>query len=378
MNLLLLDSIEPQTYGGMEEWIRLVALGLAGRGHKVTVAGRPDSELLRRIQSDSAGTVELLPIEISSDFNPVTISRLRNYLAEHEIDLVTVNFNKDIRLGGIAARLEGRPRVIWSVGLDITKDSLIHKILTPRLVDSVIVPSESLKAQITRHGYIPPELVSVIPIGIPDRPAAIGRAEAKAQLRRKYHLPDNAVIAVTSGRFVAQKGHRYLIAAAASILAAIPSMRFLWLGDGPLQQELQAEINDAGLTSHFIFAGMLRDFDLELAGSNLMIHPSIEEPFGIVILEAMRASLPVVASDVGGIPEVVKEGETALLIPPRDPGALASAVIQVASDSSLRDRMGRAGRVRFEHFFTSDRMLDRVEEYFVSQINSTGCANGNA
>lgn len=376
MNILLLDSIEPQTYGGMEEWIRLVALGLSARGHNVTVAGRPDSEFLRRV--DSSGGVATLPLDISGDFNPATIARLKSYLSEHEIDLLTVNFNKDIRLGGIAARLDRRARVIWSVGLDITKDSLIHKLLTPRLVDSVIVPSTSLKNQITRRGYIDPDIVRVIPIGIPDKPLAMSREEAHTALRRKYNLPADSLIAVTSGRFVEQKGHRYLIDAAAEIVRQVPSTYFLLLGDGPLRETLQQHIAASGLTDHFIFAGMLRDFNLELAGSDLLIHPSIEEPFGIVLLEAMRASLPVVASDIGGIPEVVSAGETALLVPPRNPQALADSTLRVLRDPVLGASLGRAAHARFEHLFTADRMIDQVEQYFLSQIKSAGCANGTA
>ncbi len=376
MNILLLDSIEPQTYGGMEEWIRLVAHGLSQRGHNVTVAGRPDSEFLNRIES--TGGVATLPLDISGDFNPATITRLKSYLSEHDIDLITVNFNKDIRLGGIAARLDRRARVIWSVGLDITKDSLVHKLLTPRLVDGVIVPSASLKDQITRHGYIEPDIVRVIPIGIPDKPLAMGREEARVALRSKFTLPADSLIAVTSGRFVEQKGHRYLIEAAAEIVRHATSTRFLLLGDGPLRETLQQLLAASGLTDRFIFAGMLRDCDLELAGSDLMIHPSIEEPFGIVLLEAMRAGLPIVASDIGGIPEVVRAGKTALLVPPRDPDALTESAARLLCDPAFCTSLGRAGRARFEVLFTADRMLDHVEEYFLSQIKSAGCANGTA
>lgn len=377
MNVLLLDSIEPHTYGGMEEWIRMVAGGLARRGHQITVASRPGSELLERVASEK-NAVALLPLEISGDFDPGTIAHLKRYISDHDINLITVNFNKDVRLGGIAARLEGRPRVIWSVGLDITKDNLVHKLLTPRLVDGVIVPSEALKRQITRHGYIARETVTVIPIGIPDKASASSRAEAAGALRLKYGLTEDALVAVTSARFVEQKGHRFLIEAAPMIIPHAPSIRFLWLGDGPLQQTLQQTITAANLDPHFVFAGMLRESDLELAGADLMIHPSIEEPFGIVLLEAMRAGLPVVASNAGGIPEVVDEGTTALLCPPRDPKALADTVVSLLRDQVRRDSMGRAGRERFEGCFQYIHMIDRIEQYFASHVKTSRCTNGTA
>ncbi len=182
MKLLFLDSIEATIYGGMEEWIRLVASGLQGRHHHVTVAGRPKSVLFERITSTDR-EVELLPLDISGDFNPLTIAAIVRYIERNRTDLVIVNFNKDLRLGGLAAKLEGAAKVIWSAGLDITKDNLIHRFLTPKLMDGAIVPSESLKRQIIRHGYIDPDLVQVIPIGIPDE-AGLSVPEAESPTSR--------------------------------------------------------------------------------------------------------------------------------------------------------------------------------------------------
>ncbi|HOD65631.1 MAG TPA: glycosyltransferase family 4 protein [candidate division Zixibacteria bacterium] len=377
MHILQLDSIEPETYGGMEEWIRLVSGGLAARGHRVTVVGRTGAEFLRRVELDTRG-VETLHLAIAGDFGPLVIARLRTFMRQRAVDIVTVNFNKDIRLAGIAARWAGRPRVIWRVGLDIAGDRLRHRLLTPRLVDAVITPSAALKKQIVAHGYISPEMVTVIPNGIPDRPVHEQRPQAARRLREKYGLPPAALVAVTSGRFVDQKGHAYLVAAAGEIIRQAPDIRFLWLGDGPLETRLKAAIADAGLESFFVFAGMLRDFDLELAGSDFMLHPAVEEPFGFVLIEAMRAGLPVAATRVGGIPEVVAEGSSAVLFPPRDPAALAAAAVALACDSDARTRLGRAGRERFEQRFSADRLVDDVERFFLSQLEEAGQSHGTA
>ncbi len=375
MNILFLDSIESGVYGGMEEWIRIVADGLAAREHNVTVAGRPGSEFLRRLGETTKG-VKPLPIELSGDFNPSTISKLKKFIAEHEIDLISVNFNKDVRLGGIAARLDGRPGVIWSVGLDITKDSLVHKLLTPRLVDRVVVPSESLKTQITRLGYVRPETVEVVPIGICDKEFVRPNPEASATLRARFELPSDAIVAVTVGRFVDQKGHRYLIEAAQEIVKAHDRVRFVLLGDGPLTSELRERIEAAGLEEHFVFAGMIDDIDPVLAGADLMIHPSVEEPFGIAVLEGMRAGLPVVASRVGGIPEVVEDGATAVLVEPRDPKRLAQAVVDLLRSTDRLARMGRAGQERWRAHFRMTDMLDSIERIFRATAGVSGVADG--
>ena len=151
MRIAFLNSIEKDIYGGMEEWIRLAALSLSQRGHEVTLLGRADSYFLKRA-GEPYESIQTIGLDISGDFNPATINKIKKFLTEQKIDVLTVNFNKDVRLGGLAARFNGTTKVIWSVGLNITKDKMIHKLLTPKLVDHVIVPSESLKTEITKLG----------------------------------------------------------------------------------------------------------------------------------------------------------------------------------------------------------------------------------
>jgi glycosyltransferase involved in cell wall biosynthesis len=361
MNILFLNSIEKETYGGMEEWIRLAAKGLAQRGHDVTVAGRRGSEYLRRVSSTSPA-VRTLELDISGDFNPVTISKLKKFLSANKTDVVIVNFNKDIRLGGLAARWEGSPCVIWSVGLDITKDNLVHRHLTPKLIDGVIVPSQALKRQITKTGYINESIVEVIPIGIGERDSVSSKQHAAVNLRRKYNLLEESIVAVTVGRFVEQKGHRYLIEAAAEIVCRHPKVIFLFLGDGPLREKLESQIAQLNLKKNFVLAGMLDDIGEELAGADLMIHPSVEEPFGIALLEGMRVGLPIVASRVGGIPEVVVEEETAMLFEPRNVEQLSAAVQELLMAQSKMEAFGLAGQQRWRSKFQLAMMIGRVEK----------------
>jgi glycosyltransferase involved in cell wall biosynthesis len=276
-----------------------------------------------------------------------------------------VNFNKDVRLGGLAAKFAGSIPVVWSVGLDITSDSWANRQLTPHLIDSVIVPSESLKRQITARGYIGGEMVSVIPIGIPDDPRAVRSSESAQALRSELNLPPDVSIAVTVARFVDQKGHTILIDALPEIVARIPDMRFLFLGDGPLAPVIRSRAAALGVTDYLIFGGMRDDIVPAVAGSDMMIHPSVEEPFGIALLEGMRGGLPIVASAVGGIPEVAGGSEGMILVEPRNPQALASAVIATLTDPNRAAVMGQKNRQRFEEYFTTRIMIDRVENVFV-------------
>jgi len=367
MNLMFLDSIATDVYGGLEHWIGMVATGLVKRGHRVVTVGRPESEYLRRTALVSKD-VTIEPLNISGDFNPVTIVALRSLLSKYKIDAVICNFNKDVRLGGLAARWHGGAKVIWRLGNDMTRHNAVHRFFTPRLLDGAITPSHELKRQIMQSGYLPDEMIQVIHTGIPEACNWQSGPEIHKALRDKYHLPQDCLIAVTSGRFVDVKGHQYLVAAAKKIIEQHTEIYFLWLGNGSLERKLRDQINRLDLRDRFIFAGLLDDFGLELAGADLMIHPATVEPFGIVLLEGMRAGLPIVACRVGGIPEVIAEDETGLLVPPGDATALENAVIHLLDDREQMLNFGKAGRARWKSEFDYDLMLKRVENYFQSLI----------
>ncbi|MCB2201500.1 glycosyltransferase family 4 protein [bacterium] len=369
MNILCLDSIRSDTFGGYENWIRLAARWLVEHGHAVTVAGRPDSEYLRRLRAES-DKIRILDLPLSGDFDPVTIRVLRNYLKQHRIDWMTVNFNKDVRIGGLAARWYGGTAVIWRMGLDITKDTFVHRHLTPKLVDGVFVPSEGLKRQVTKFGYLTDDMVSVIHTGLEPKEFKRPDPEKRARLLAKYALPEDSIIAVSSGRFVDQKGHVYQADAVAHVVAQCPKVRFLWLGDGELRENLERQLESLGVRSSVIFAGMLDSTDLELAGADLMVHSAVDEPFSHAVLEGMRAGLPLVATDVGGTPEAVVQGRTGLLVPIRDPKAMASAIIDLVRDPERMKAMGAAGQQRWREKFTVDRMMEQVLRFVENVIES--------
>jgi len=369
MNLLILDSINSGTFGGYQNWICLITPEFAKRGHQITIVGRPKSEFFKRLEKQPAA-VNIFELPISGDFNPFTISKLAGLFKKEKIDIVICDFNKDVRLGGLAARFSNRPKVIWHLGLNITKNSFIHRFLTPRLIDTAVVPSADLKKQVVASGYIDKNIVTVIPHGIPRLDFNLSGDEASLQLKAKYGIPNENKIAVTSGRFVDQKGHIYLIEAAPEIISKFPNMTFLFLGEGPLENILKNKIAEYKLDKHFVFAGMLSDFNLELAGSDLMIHPSVAEPFGFSVLEGMRAGLPVVASQVGGIPEFAIDNKTVLLIEPCQSRLISQAVLDFLNSPKKMNTFGQAGKQRWSDDFELDVMVNNWENYLNNLIGS--------
>ncbi|MFZ5979482.1 MAG: glycosyltransferase [Candidatus Zixiibacteriota bacterium] len=362
MNVMFLNAIEKNTFGGVEYWMVRTAAALAGRGHRVWAVGRPGSKYLRRARDAEydVGTIELA---ISGDFNPVTIYRMRRILKENEIDALFVSCNKDLRLGGLAARWCGKTKVFWRIGVDLTKNNTVHRRLTPKLLDGVITASQALKDEIIRTGYLKENMITVIPNGVNAYRINPYNPESKKQLREKYRLPGDCRIAVSSARFVPEKGHRFLIAAAAELAVRYPDLYFLLLGDGPLENELKEQIKELKLEPKFVFAGHLADFTLEMVGADLMIHPSTAESFGIALLDGMRAKLPVAASAVGGIGEVVSDRETGVLFEPGKPEAIVRAVSDLLDSTEKMRRYAEAGYRRWQEHFSFEKMIERIEYY---------------
>ena len=359
-NILFINSISESIWGGLENWMELVGRGLAGLGHEVYFIGRRGSRFLERVSSHPEITV--IPIDISGDFNPATIKKVAEVIGRYGMDLALCNFVKDVRLAGLARKLSGDYRIVWTPGVNLARKSLSHKWFFSGMVDLVIVPSVHLRDELVRSGYIDPARFRVIPIGIDDSRWQGNRGEGRRFLGEHFNLPENAFICLTSGRFVRQKGHRCLIEAAWPLTAIYKNLFFVFLGDGPLEAELSRRIKAYDLTERFVFCGLLENHQRAVFGADLYVHPALIEPYGIVLVEAMASSLPVVATRGVGIPEVVAEDKTALLVEPGAPPQLTNAIERLYNDASMRKAFGRAGYERFVEFYRMETMIDKIEE----------------
>ena len=368
LNIAFLNSIETSVWGGLENWMELCGTGLADRGYGVFMTGRPDSKFLDRISKYENLTT--IPLPISGDFNPATIGALAAHIKNHHIEIVLCNFVKDVRLAGLARAFGAKTKIIWTPGVNLAKKSLSHRLLFSKFVDRVIVPSRHLRGEIVNSGYIDRAHFDILPIGIDETLWQGNHDEGRAFILAEYDLPADAVIAVTSGRFVPQKGHTHLIEAANSLKDTCDKLHVLFLGDGPLEAELKQQINDYELNDRFTFCGLLERHQRVLFGADICVHPAVIEPFGIVLVEAMAASLPVIACRVGGIPEVVAENESALLVEPARPDELTTAIESLYTDITMRKKLGEAGFTRYQERFQKGHMIDGLEKILREAVSS--------
>ncbi len=168
------------------------------------------------------------------------------------------------------------------------------------------------------------------------------------------------------GRFVSYKGIRYLVEAAGPIRESVPAVKFVLVGDGPLRSRVEARIHLAGLDDSFILTGLKPDPERYHRSFDVVAVPSIREPFGLCVIEAMAMARPVVASSVGGVRDIIEDGVNGFLVPPRDPAALAKAVIRLLRDAALAREIGEAAHRRARQDYSIESSIAKVIDLYRS------------
>jgi glycosyltransferase involved in cell wall biosynthesis len=166
------------------------------------------------------------------------------------------------------------------------------------------------------------------------------------------------------------KGIQFMIRALPTILAAHPNTYYLIVGSGAHQDALREEVRRAAIEDRVLFAGMRRDVPRVLAASDLFVLPTLTEALPTVLAEAMAAKLPIVASRVGGIPEMIQDGQNGILVQPEDPETLAGACIQLLNSPEKRIEMGAAGHRIANQKFSIERQVHQLKELYLDQIHA--------
>jgi glycosyltransferase involved in cell wall biosynthesis len=168
---------------------------------------------------------------------------------------------------------------------------------------------------------------------------------------------------------VAGKGHLVLLRAFRDFVRIVPSARLIVIGDGPERSVIERTVEELGLRSYVLLTGCQNDIPGFLAALDVFTLPSFDEGIPMTILEAMAAGLPVVATAVGGIPQVVMDGETGILVPPHSSDSIVTALSALYDDRKLASRMGTAGRRRVQERFDSGAMVDSYERLYLSLLS---------
>jgi glycosyltransferase involved in cell wall biosynthesis len=238
-----------------------------------------------------------------------------------------------------------------------------------KLATCVLANADAVKTQLIRDGYDARKL-AVIRNGV-DLPRLDKRAKA-GPIRQEFGIADDSPIVTVLARLNEMKGIQYFLDAAPAVLSIFPKTRFLIVGDGPARADLQQYAERVGLGSSVIFTGFRMDVPEILKATSISVLPSLSEGLSNVLIESMAAGVAVVATSVGGNPEIVDDGATGILIPPRDAGSIARAITQILSSPEMAARLGAAGRERIESRFSMERAVHETQSLYTSLLQSSG------
>ncbi|MBU0477116.1 GT4 family glycosyltransferase PelF, partial [bacterium] len=364
----ILQIIATLDIGGAERQLVELVKRLDKNKYNVTVCcitrGGPMEENLKKLGIE----YHLLHKRFKFDFT--VIFKLTRLIRQKKIDLVhTWNFTANA-WGRLCAWVAGVPIIIASehgtFSPVLKRQILVDKLLS-KCTDKIITVSNNFKECIERIEKIPHEKIIAIHNGIDinEFGTSVNNANLKNELKIDKECPVVGIVA----RLDPLKDHESFLRAAEYIIKKMPEVRFLIVGDGELRGKLESLAKEVGLSKKVIFTGFRRDITNILSIINVFVLCSISEALGIAVLEAMASSKPVVATNVGGIPEVVKDEETGILVPPGNPEALAESITRLLKNKEEARRIGLAGRRRVEKYFDIKLKVKKVEEIYDKLIN---------
>ena len=293
-------------------------------------------------------------VPMKGDLDLGFISRLRKIVRLEKADLVHLHSRRgaDV-LGGIAAKLE-KTKCIVSRRVDNPESPLVAK-LKYRLFDRVVTISNGIRQVLLSEGVVPERVVCVH--------SAVDVAKFDRQAERdwflkEFDLPDNAKVLAVIAQLIHRKGHRHLLAALPEVLKKHPEAYGLLFGKGPLFDELQTKIQALGFQNRVRMVGFRDDLERILPCLYGVVHPADMEGLGVSLLQAAAAGVPLIGTNAGGIPEIVRHGENGILIEPKNVAQLREAMLTLLSDEAQAKQWGQAGKEIVNEEFSIGAMVE--------------------
>lgn len=305
-------------------------------------------------------------------------AELSQVIAEFQPDVVHTHSAKGGFLGRAAAWKQRVPLVVHTV-----HGAPFHAYQNPlsryafmrlerwaaRRCHHMICVADAMTELMVNAGVAPREKFTTIYSGMDVEPFRACQQFA-AVARKELGFDDEHVVVGKIARLFHLKGHEFLIEAAASVIANNPNVRFLLVGDGILRPGFEKRIQELGLADYFRFTGLVPPDRVPyyLSAMDMLVHTSLREGLARTLPQALIAGKPVVSYDVDGAREVVLPGETGYLLPPRSIVPLAEAIVELANDPSLRQRLGQGGAARFTDRFRHQHMTDMIRQLYARYL----------
>lgn len=366
-------------WGGSPDIVRIMCVRLAAMGHDVTLISGPTAHPTEKtagfLKNFRGRFIEVpgLRRDIGPANDIAALTGLCGIFRREKFDIIHTHTSKAGFLGRIAARIAGCRAVVHTphghifygyFGRFYTKILMAAETFASSFSDKVIALTELEKKDMVKFRICPAAKIEVVRQGLElDSYSFSGIDRRKA--RTSFGFSENDKVIGMVGRLETVKGPEYFVEAASFIARKWPESNFIMAGDGSLKDKLVARVKELGLEKRFVFAGWIDDVPQVLSTLDILIMPSLNEAVGMAAVEAEAAGVPVIASNVGGIPEAVRDGDTAILVAPREPRAIADIAYILLSDPEKRRAMAEAGRSWARGNFRAEVMVRRVEGLYM-------------
>jgi len=369
----LLQMLTNFHIGGTERQVANLARGIDASHFDLHLACLHNSgELLAELETLRVPRSEF---RIGSLYSPKTLwqgIRLAQYVRRNLIQIVhSYGFYPNVFTVPVA-RLAGASIVVASIrntcDLLTPLQRRLQKLVC-RLADCVLVNAEAIRENLVEEGYDPSKIV-VIRNGI--ALSRFAKRERAAAIRQELGFPPTARLVGLFSRLNPMKGIPYFLDAASVLAERFPDVCFLVVGDGAIRPELEERARRMGLGQRIAFTGFRSDVPELLSEAAVSVLPSLSEGTSNTLLESMAAGIPVIATRVGGNPEVIEDGVSGLLVPPRDSAALAAATARLLEDEALAARLGEAGMRRVSELFSIEGSVHETEHLYQRLVEARG------
>ncbi len=341
-----------QTWRGGQSQVRYTVLGLRAMGHRAALVADPAGELWKRMSEGH----DLVPLATRNEIDLTAAWRLSRVLKRLKPDVIHAHDPRGVAMAATALSiLAPRPRPVLVASRRIEYPVARNSFSAWKYsqVDGFLAISRAVRDRLIAD-RIPAAKITIVHEGVDvERIVALPHGNLHAAL----FLPTHSPIVGAIGALVEQKAHHTLVDAAAQVVKQVADVRFVILGEGELRPPLEKQIKHLHLERHVFLAGFRADVLELLKDVDVFALSSTHEGMCTSLVDAMAAGKAAVATSVGGVPEVLADGETGFLVPPRDADALAACIVRLLKDQRLRERMGRAGLQRARELFTVERMV---------------------
>ena len=312
--------------------------------------------------------------EISPCHDLMAYIRLKKFFQENKFDVVHTHSSKAGIIGRYAARAAGVPVVVHTVhgqafhpyqGKLKNRLFILLETLAAGKCDRIYAVAQAMIDQCVAANVAPAEKYAVVYSGM--ETADFANSVRDHELRNRLGIPENARVIATVARLFQQKGYEYVIPAAEKVLQSYPAAHFLFIGDGPMYDQLQADLRAKGIADHFHFAGLIPPGEVcrYLAQADMLWHLSLHEGLPRAVVQALASGIPAIGFALDGTPEVIFEGETGCLTAAEDVDAVAEKALQLLNDPERAAAMGAAGKKMVLEKFDWRKMSDILEQEYL-------------